>query len=146
MLHLSSLLIILVFGLIMSNRNIFFPGKLRRFLDEGHMAAIFDNFKMITLESSFIVRTFFFVIFGFTILLTSLLDLKVWMVSILILGILFLFCYSSIYAFLNIALPVYPTYLQMAAAAVDRYRIIDASRSLDMVQQQLVEALAQITP
>ena len=37
-------------------------------------------------------------------------------------------------------------YLQMAAAAVDRYRIIDASRSLDVVQQQLVEALAQITP
>jgi len=89
MFHLSSLLIILVFGLILSNRSIFFPGKLRRFLDEGHMATIFDNFKMVTLESSFIVRTFFFVIFGFTILLTSLLDLKVWMVSILILGILY---------------------------------------------------------
>ena len=38
------------------------------------------------------------------------------------------------------------TYLQMAAAAADRYRIIDASRPLDAVQQQLVEALAQITP
>lgn len=89
MLHLSSLLIILVFGLILSNRHIFFPGKTRRLLDEKHMSAIFDNFKMITLESSFIVRTFFFVIFGFTIVLTSLLDLKVWMVSILILGILY---------------------------------------------------------
>ncbi len=89
MLHLSSLLIILVFGMILSNRHIFFPGKLRRLLNEGHMRVIFENFKMITLESSFIVRTFFFVIFGFTILLTSLLDLKVWMVSILILGILY---------------------------------------------------------
>ncbi len=89
MLHLSSLLIILVFGMILSNRHIFFPGKLRRFLDEGHMSTIFDNFKMITLESSFIVRTFFFVIFGFTIILASLLDLKVWVVSILILGILY---------------------------------------------------------
>ncbi|MEN8227612.1 MAG: cation:proton antiporter [Bacteroidota bacterium] len=89
MFHLSSLLIILVFGLILSNRHIFFPGKMRRFLDEGHMVTIFDNFKMITLESSFVVRTFFFVIFGFTILLASLLDLKVWMVSILILGVLY---------------------------------------------------------
>jgi NhaP-type Na+/H+ or K+/H+ antiporter len=44
---------------------------------------------MITLESSFVVRTFFFVIFGFTIVLASLLDLKVWVVSILILGILY---------------------------------------------------------
>jgi len=89
MLHLSSLLIILVFGLILSNRHIFFPGKTRRFLDEKHMSTIFDNFKMITLESSFIVRTFFFVIFGFTIVMASLLDLKVWIVSILILGILY---------------------------------------------------------
>ena len=55
----------------------------------GHMATIFDNFKMVTLESSFVVRTFFFVIFGFTIVLTSLLDLKVWVVSILISGILY---------------------------------------------------------
>jgi cell volume regulation protein A len=89
MFHLSSLLIILVFGLILSNRNIFFPGKMKKFLNEEHMVTIFDNFKMITLESSFVVRTFFFVIFGFTIVLTELLDLKVWLVSILILGILY---------------------------------------------------------
>jgi len=89
MFHLSSLLIILVFGLILSNRSIFFPGKIRKYLKEDQMATIFDNFKMITLESSFVVRTFFFVIFGFTIVLASLLDLKVWLVSILILGILY---------------------------------------------------------
>jgi cell volume regulation protein A len=82
-------LIILVFGMILSNRHIFFPGKLRKMIDEKHMSAIFDNFKMITLETSFVVRTFFFVIFGFTILLSSLLDLKVWLVSLVILGILF---------------------------------------------------------
>jgi len=87
--HLSSLLIILVFGLILSNRNIFFPGKMKKYLKEDQMASIFDNFKMITLESSFVVRTFFFVIFGFTIVLASLLDLKVWLVSLLILGILY---------------------------------------------------------
>ncbi len=87
--HLSSLLIILVFGMILSNRQLFFPGKLRKYLDEDHLSTIFHNFKMITLESSFIVRTFFFVIFGFTIVLASLLDLKVWLVSLSILGILY---------------------------------------------------------
>jgi dTMP kinase len=35
-------------------------------------------------------------------------------------------------------------YLEMAAAAADRYRIIDASRPLDDVQQQLVAVLAHI--
>lgn len=99
--HLSSLLIILVFGLIMSNRHIFFPGKMKRMLDETQMAGIFENFKMITLESSFIVRTFFFVIFGFTIVLASLLDLKVWLVSLLILGFLFGIRYAYFRLFLR---------------------------------------------
>jgi len=89
MFHLSSLLIILVFGLMLSNRKIFFPGKLRVFLDESQMSSIFNNFKMITLESSFVVRTFFFVIFGFTIILTSLINFEVWLVSILVLAILY---------------------------------------------------------
>ncbi len=89
MFHLSSLLIILVFGLMLSNRKIFFPGKLRKFLDESQMSGIFENFKMITLESSFVVRTFFFVIFGFTIILTSLINFEVWLVSILVLAVLY---------------------------------------------------------
>ncbi len=89
MFHLSSLLIVLVFGLILSNRQIFFPGKLGRYLNEKQMASVFDNFKMITLESSFVVRTFFFVIFGFVIMLSSLGDWTVWLVSVLILGILY---------------------------------------------------------
>ena len=89
MFHLSSLLIILVFGLILSNRQIFFQGKMKYFLDEDNMKGIFQNFKLITLESSFVVRTFFFVIFGFTIALTSLLDLKVWLVSLGVLVVLY---------------------------------------------------------
>ena len=89
MFHLSSLLIILVFGLMLSNRNIFFPGKLRTFLNEKQMSGIFENFKMITLESSFVVRTFFFVIFGFTIIMASLGKFEVWLVSVLVLAILY---------------------------------------------------------
>jgi len=89
MFHLSSLLIILVFGMMLSNRKIFFPGKLRIFLNEEQMSGIFDNFKMITLESSFVVRTFFFVIFGFTIILASLGKFEVWLVSVLVLAILY---------------------------------------------------------
>lgn len=53
------------------------------------MSGIFENFKMITLESSFVVRTFFFVIFGFTIILTSLINFEVWLVSILVLAVLY---------------------------------------------------------
>lgn len=93
LLHLSSLLTILVFGLILENRQLFFRGKMKKLINEESLSSIYSNFKIITLESSFVVRTFFFVIFGITISLGSLLNLKVVIASIVILIIIFGFRY-----------------------------------------------------
>jgi NhaP-type Na+/H+ or K+/H+ antiporter len=84
-LHLSSLIIILVFGLVIANIRLFFSGPLRRFLREDRASQIYHELHIITLESAFVVRTFFFVVFGITIALSSLFSLQVWMVSLLIL-------------------------------------------------------------
>lgn len=83
-LHLSSLIIILVFGLLIANMELFFGGRLRRFLNYRKAKHIYDELHTITLETAFVVRTFFFVIFGITISLGSLLDPGVALVSILI--------------------------------------------------------------
>lgn len=85
MFHLSSLLIILVFGLILKNRKLFFRGKLAKYLKEEVMSEIFKDLYLITMESSFVVRTFFFVIFGITISLASLFKFKVIVISLIIL-------------------------------------------------------------
>lgn len=88
-LHLSSLIIILVFGLLLSNRHIFFRGKLAWHIKEDAVDNILKDFRLVTLESSFVVRTFFFIIFGTTISLATLFNGQVVVVSIIILGILF---------------------------------------------------------
>lgn len=85
-LHLSSLIIILVFGLVISNSNLFFPGFLKRFLKEDSVKSLFHELHIVTGETAFIVRTFFFIIFGVTIVLSSLLSIKVILVSALILA------------------------------------------------------------
>ena len=84
-LHLSSLIIILIFGLIIANMKLFFGGKLRHFLKEDRAHQIYHELHIITLETAFVVRTFFFVVFGITIVLSSLLSLNVALVSLLIL-------------------------------------------------------------
>ncbi len=89
LMHMSSLLIILVFGLVLQNRHIFFAGPLKSLLKEEPLKEISNNFRIITLESAFIVRTFFFVIFGITITLTSLYSYKVLLVSLAILIAIF---------------------------------------------------------
>lgn len=84
--HLSSLIIILIFGLLIANMSLFFPGRLRKYLNFKKAKHIYDELHVITLETAFVVRTFFFVIFGLTITLSSLLDAKVAMISILIIA------------------------------------------------------------
>lgn len=90
LMHLSSLIIILIFGLVLSNHRTFFRGKLKNLIDSETTDKIYDSFHLITMESAFVVRTFFFVIFGFTVVLSSLFSIKVAVVSGLILLCIYL--------------------------------------------------------
>ncbi|MEP2688436.1 cation:proton antiporter [Maribacter dokdonensis] len=98
-LHLSSLIIILVFGLIVKNVHLFFPGKTKIFLESERMQQIYHELHIVTLETAFVVRTFFFVIFGITIVLSSLLSINVAIVSLLII--------ASIYAIRFLVLMIF---------------------------------------
>ncbi len=79
--HLSSLIVILVFGLILSNYQLFFSGKLRKLIDVVALSKINKEFHLVTLESAFVVRTFFFVVFGMTLDLHSLLNIQTAIIS-----------------------------------------------------------------
>ncbi len=92
-LHLSSLLIILMFGLLLRNYKILLFGKLKKWLKEDAIDGVFENFKMITIETSFLVRTFFFVVFGISMSLSTLANSNVWLISLSFLFILYLIRY-----------------------------------------------------
>ncbi len=90
LMHLSPLLIILIFGLSLANHNTFFKIMKNDLSDEDPIAKIEKDFHLITLETAFVVRTFFFVIFGMTIELASLANLNVLAISAAILVALYL--------------------------------------------------------
>ena len=75
--NLSSLLIILIFGLILNNYTLFFKGPLVRLLDLEKTESVLDDFKVVTSESAFVVRTFFFIIFGWSVSLITLFNFQV---------------------------------------------------------------------
>ena len=77
LLHLPSLLIILVFGLMIRNWEYV---KLPAFLgsySNSQVSEIRELMHSITAETSFLIRTFFFILFGFTIQLGSVMDKEV---------------------------------------------------------------------
>ena len=75
--HLSSLLIILAFGLVLNNTKLFFQGRMSSWANEEKVKPILKDFHLLTLESAFVIRTFFFVIFGMFITLDSVLDYRI---------------------------------------------------------------------
>ncbi|MBT6809276.1 MAG: sodium:proton exchanger [Flavobacteriales bacterium] len=89
MFHLSSLIIIMVFGVILNNYKLFFRGVLNDFIIEEKVGEILSNFKVITMESAFVVRTFFFIIFGWTISLGDLLSFRVLFYGLILLAVIY---------------------------------------------------------
>jgi len=87
--HLSSLLIILIFGLVLNNHEIFFRGSLKKLIKISALKSILRNFHLITIETAFVVRTFFFLIFGITIDLNSLLSVQDFIISLSIVVAIF---------------------------------------------------------
>lgn len=84
--HLSSLIIILIFGLVIANMKLFFQGKLKKFLHYEKAHHIYHELHIITAETAFVVRTFFFVVFGLTIVVSSLFNINVAIISSLIIA------------------------------------------------------------
>ncbi len=89
LLHLSALLIILVFGLVINNPYLFFRGSLKRLIKPDILRNMLDDLKLVTLEATFMVRTFFFVLFGMVISLSELLDSEVALIGLVIGGIIY---------------------------------------------------------
>ena len=95
--HLSPLILILIFGLMLNNHKLFFPDWLGitngwpgKLLKDERMKALHHDFHVLTLESAFVIRTFFFVLFGMTVSLGVLLDIEVLLQGLVISVLLYL--------------------------------------------------------
>lgn len=93
MLHLPSLLIILVFGLMINNWEKIPYKKATALFSQKQLEALRESLHSITAESSFLIRTFFFILFGFTIDLKFLTNGEVLLVGSFIVLALFLVRY-----------------------------------------------------
>ncbi len=99
--HLSPLIIILIFGLTVSNSKLFFRGPFKRMLDIEKFKHMEHGLHNLTAETAFIVRTFFFVIFGASIMISSLLSLEVLKVSLALIGSIFVIRYLLLRVFIG---------------------------------------------
>jgi len=65
LIHLPALLLILIFGLLLANHKYLRIDLVKRFIDFPKLKGDIDSFKKILTELTFLVRSFFFIMFGF---------------------------------------------------------------------------------
>lgn len=98
LLHFSSLVIILLFGVILHNAPRIKWWIFKKYAEDAKLKSHIDQFKIITIEGAFMIRTIFFFVFGYSLNLMSLIDFNV-----IVLGSLILFMiYGSRYLYLKI--------------------------------------------
>ena len=86
--HLPALVTIFIFGLFLSNVNALLPGFLKRRLDLEETEKGLHEFHILTAESTFLVKTFFFLFFGFSIKITDFTSTEPFVYGLIIFGIM----------------------------------------------------------
>jgi hypothetical protein len=90
MVNIPSLIIVLVFGMLLNNNSLLLRGRFKKLATPEYMDDILNLMRSITAETSFLIRTFFFILFGYTINLELLIVPQVIMLGSLIVAVLFL--------------------------------------------------------
>ena len=74
--HLPALLLVLIFGLVLSNNQLLENTPIKKHVDFAKFRSDIKSFKVILTELTFLVRSFFFIIFGFYAKIEGLYDLQ----------------------------------------------------------------------
>ncbi len=105
-LHLPSLILVLCFGMVLNNFKLFDYPQVHKFLSFNKLNDVTKELKTMTAETAFIIRTFFFLLFGYSINLQLLKSQEVFIIGlvIIILTILVRFLFLKYILKINSAL------------------------------------------
>jgi Kef-type K+ transport system membrane component KefB len=92
--HLPALVTVFIFGLFLSNVKALLPGFLKRRLDLEETEKGLHEFHILTAESTFLVKTFFFLFFGFSIKITDFASTEPFIYGLIIFGIMWALRYA----------------------------------------------------
>lgn len=91
--HLPSLFFILVFGLVLNNAEPFLKGRIKEFLHPEKLISVNRELKGMTIELAFLIRTFFFLLFGYSIDIKLILSLPVLLTGTIIVLVILMIRY-----------------------------------------------------
>ena len=90
MLHLSALVLVMMLGMLLNNANLFLRFDVANWFKKGGIERDLPQFKILVSEVTFVIRTFFFLLFGYSVQISELFDKQAFIYAGFILGAIFL--------------------------------------------------------
>ena len=109
LMHYSPLILVLVFGLFLNNITLFIRGNMRLYFSLDKIGEEVRQFKSVISETTFVIKTFFFVLLGYTADIPKLVDREALAVCLPVLATVYL----------SRALPLRAIFPARAAAALN---------------------------
>jgi Kef-type K+ transport system membrane component KefB len=103
--HLPSLVIVLAFGLVLRNAQLIEIEGFKKYFLYKNLDHDLHQLTQLTSESAFLARTFFFLLFGFTMNVESLLLPQVWAIGLPIIGIIYVVRFAYLRGILKRFIP-----------------------------------------
>ncbi|PAS95618.1 MAG: hypothetical protein CGU28_11990 [Candidatus Dactylopiibacterium carminicum] len=85
-LHLAPLVMVVLVGLLLNNSHLIARFSRGRLAERGQFEQDLESFKHLTVEFTFVVRSFFFVLLGFGVSAGELLSTPAWVMAVLLMG------------------------------------------------------------
>lgn len=145
LIHLPGLLLILIFGLTLANNKFLKVDIIERFVDFPKLSNDISSFKKILGELTFLVRSFFFIMFGFYTQLNNFFSLQNILTGIFITGGIFLLRF--LYLKLILRLPAVPMvfFAPRGLITILLFISIPAAARLPVISEEVVTFVILLT-
>lgn len=145
LIHLPGLLLILIFGLTLANNKFLKVDIIERFVDFPKLSNDISSFKKILGELTFLVRSFFFIMFGFYTQLNNLFSLQNILTGILITGGIFLLRFLYLKLILRLAAVPMVFFAPRGLITILLFISIPAAARLTVISEEVVTCVILLT-
>jgi Kef-type K+ transport system membrane component KefB len=143
--HFPALLLVLIFGLILSNSRLLENTPVKKIVDFIKFRNDVKSFKTILGEMTFLVRSFFFIIFGFYTKIEGLFNLRNLSVAVIVTASIFLLRY--IYLILVLKKPALPLlfYAPRGLITILLFISIPAAYRITLISEEVITLVILMT-
>ena len=145
LIHLPALLLVLAFGMALANNSLVENTRVRKYIDFNKFRTDLDSFKKIMAELTFLVRSFFFIMFGYYTKLEGLFNPQNLIASIAIIAGIYLLRVIFLWKFLKIPVFPYLFFSPRGLITILLFLSIPATARISLINEEVVTLVILIS-